>query len=284
MSTATAKAAKNRSQAARKARFKAALNAGMLRMGSDYKPDDDEEMLDDADNAAAPASDSDGSTPTPSDDVSPTDTMGASDEQAPDLLDSVLNLLHEHGVTLPDDTTDDSLVNHLRVALTALLSRDGEDEPEDEMLDVDSPDAMPQPVAPTIATMSVQQRKALERAAIAEKALAETHRGGVTRRLADLLKSGRCTPHEHDSMLRTLGTVRMSMTDAGGFKPNRIDHFIEDRETVPEGTYWTDKQRTQAIGQRLSVVEPPETITTGGGRAQSEYAEAVRALGGNPDA
>lgn len=284
--TATTSAVKSRSLAARKARFKAALNAGLQRMGSDYKPDDeeDEETTTPANDASAVASpDSDGSdTPTPSDDASPTDTIGASNEQAPDLLDSVLNLLHEHGITLPDDTTDDSLVNHLRVALTALLNRQDEDDPEgDDSMDPDSDD-MPQPIAPAIATMSVQTRKALERAAVAERALAETHRGNTTQRLAALLRSGRCTPAEHDSHLRNLGTVRMSMQGDGTFKPNRVDHFIEDRESVPEGTYWTDKQRTQAIGQKLSVVEPPDSITSGGGRSHSEFAEAVRALGGDP--
>lgn len=287
MSTvATAKAVKNRSQAARKARFKAALAQGLQRMGSDYQPDDDEDENKPADDAAATASDSDGSeTPTPSDDASPTDTIGATNEQAPDLLDSVLNLLHEHGITLPDDTTDDSLINHLRVALTALLNRQEPDGDEDGVDDdtQDSPQAMPQPVAPTIATMSVQQRKMLERAAVAERALAETHRGNTTQRLAALLKSGRCTPAEHDAQLRTLGTVRMSMKDDGTFKQNRVDFFLEDRESVPEGTYWTDKQRTDAVGQRLSAVIPPDSITNGGGRSRNELAEAIRALGGDPD-
>lgn len=283
MSTATA--SKNRSVAARKSRFKAALNAGLQRMGSDYKPEDDDEENKPADAAPSDAADPGADTPTPSDDASPTDTIGADEVQAPDLLDSVLNLLGEYGVTLPDDTTDSSLINHLRVALTALLSsqQSEDDEVDDDTQDPASPDAMPQPVAPTIATMSVQQRKALDRAAVAERALAESHKVTMTQRLSSLLKTGRCTPAEHDAQLRTLGTVRMSMADDGSFKQNRVDYFIEDRESVPEGTYWTDKQRTQAIGQKMSVVEPPDAITSGGGRSHSEYAEAVRALGGNPD-
>ena len=291
--TVAAKQVKNRSQAARKSRFQAALKEGLLRMGSDYDPDDDEDKNKPGNQAPSDSSDSDGSadgsdTPTPSDDASPTDTIGADDAQAPDLLDSVLNLLGEYGVTLPDDTTDENLIPHLRVALTALLSMQGdEDEPDGDENDLSpdgKPNAMPQPVQATIATMSVQQRKMLDRAAVAERALAETHRGSVTQRLAALLRSGRCTPAEHDEHLRTLGTVRMSMQDDGTFKPNRIDYFIEDRETVPEGTYWTDKQRTDSIAKKLSVVEPPDQITTGGGRSHSEFAEAVRALGGNPEA
>jgi hypothetical protein len=280
----TTKAAKNRSTQARKARFKAALNAGLKRMGSDYKPEDDEDEIDAVESAAPDTVDSGADTPTPSDDASPTDTIGADAVQAPDLLDSVLNLLGEYGVTLPDDTTDDSLINHLRVALTALLSQQG-DSDDDEGMDDDmgaQPNAMPQPVTPTIATMSVQQRKALERAEIAERALAENRKSNVTQRLATLLKTGRCTPAEHDAQLRTLGTVRMSMRDDGTFKSSRVDYFLEDRESVPQGTYWTSEQRTKSI-EKLSVVEPPDAITSGGGRSHSEYAEAVRALGGNPD-
>ncbi len=74
----------------------------------------------------------------------------------------------------------------------------------------------------------------------------------------------------------------MSMTDDGEFRPNRVDYFLEDRESVPEGTYWTDQQRTTAK-QRLSAVKPPDAIAHGGGRTHDEYAEAIRALGGNPD-
>jgi len=276
------KAQRNRSHAARRARFKAALAVGIQKMGSDYKPDDEEESKPSETDPGA--TDTTNATETPSDDASPTETIGAEGEQAPDLLDSVLNLLGEYGVTLPDDTTDANLISHLRVALTALLSAQGADDDEaDDQADMEATDAMPQPVTPTIATMSVQQRKALDRAEVAERALREQQKSNTTNRLAAILKSGRCTPHEHDSMLRTLGTVRMSMTDDGSFKPNRVDHFIEDRETVPEGAYWSSQQKTEAIKQKLSVVEPPDSITSGGGRSHSEFADAVRALGGDPD-
>jgi hypothetical protein len=282
--TTSLNTAKNRSTTARKARFKAALKAGIQVMGSDYVPDDEDDTKDDMPTDTAAPADS-GDTPTPSDDPSPTDTIGTDAAQAPDLLDSVLNLLHEFGVSLPDDTTDESLINHLRVALTALLARDGsEDDTEDDMTGDDQPkvDAMPQPVAPTIATLSVQQRKALDRAAIAERALAESHKKNLEQKLGSLLRSGRCTPHEHDNQLRALNTVRMSMQDDGTFRESRVDYFVEDRETVPAGTYWTDSQRTDSLTQKLSVVEPPDSITTGGGRSHSEFAEAVRALGGDP--
>jgi hypothetical protein len=281
MTTATA-TSKNRSVDARRSRFKAALKAGIQVMGSDYDPDEDKDDMGAGTPVDAAADSAD--TPTPSDDPSPTDTIGTDAAQAPDLLDSVLNLLHEFGVSLPDDTTDESLINHLRVALTALLAAGGDDEPEDEMTGDDQPkvDAMPQPVAPTIATLSVQQRKALDRAAIAERALAESHKKNLEQKLGSLLRSGRCTPHEHDNQLRALNTVRMSMQDDGTFRESRVDYFVEDRETVPAGTYWTDSQRTDSLTQKLSVVEPPDSITTGGGRSHSEFAEAVRALGGDP--
>lgn len=279
---------KNRSIVARKQRFKSALRAGLVRMGSDYDPSEDEESAMEAEFGTADDTPTADETGTPSDDASPTDTMDVDTSEAPDLLDSVLNLLHEFGVTLPDDTTDANLIPHLRVALTALLNADnGEDEVEDEGVEDMTDDGMPgaapggMPVAsaPNIATMSVQQRKIVERASVLERKLQDQHREATKASLASLLKSGRCTPAEHDSYLRTLGAVRMSLTDDGSFKPNRVDAFIEDRKAVPQGTFWTNQQRS-APAQLMSVVEPPSAWKTGGGTSTREIKDAINALGG----
>jgi hypothetical protein len=280
---------KLRSAAARKARkafMRRAVAAGLARMGSDYIDDEDDDEMPGMDAASDAMGDPSEVTPTPSDDESPTETMGADADSAPDLLDSVLNLLNEFGVALPDDTTDKNLISHLRVALTALLNaeKDDDDDEEDDMEGDDEllgdPMAMPAPVAPTIATLSLGQRKALDRATALEAKFRAQHKQQTEQRLAALVKSGRCTPHEHDQMLAKLGTVRMSLKDDGSFEENRVDAFIEDRSTVPEGTYWTSKQRTQSVS-KLSVVEAPDGITTGGGRSHNEFADSVRALGGH---
>lgn len=278
---------KSRAKAARKQRMKNALAAGLRRMGSDAMPEDDDEEDDSTTNEQQPTgTDTPGEqdTATPSDDSSPTDTIGVDASEAPDLMDQVLNLLGEYGVTLPDDTTDANLISHLRVALTALLASDNggnEDAMDDGMDDGSDPNAVPQPTVPTIATMSLRMRKATERAERAEKALAAHHRKRVDASLHELCKTGRCTPIERDEMLRNLGTVRMSLNDAGEFDPTRVDHFIADRSNIPEGTFWSEKQRTEIV-QKLSAVAPPSGISHGGGRTNDEINEAIIALGGKP--
>lgn len=274
---------KNRNHAARRARYKAALKAGLVRMGSDFDPEDEDDKPKQGD---APKKDAESEapnaeeTPTPSDDASPTDTMEVDTSAAPDLLDSVLNLLNEFGVALPDDTTDANLIPHLRVALTALLSAENQadmDEKEDQTdggLPSNAPSGMPTPTAPNIAMMSLQKR-----AASLEKQLQDQRRQSARDAIGALLARGRCTPAEHDQQLRNLATVRMSLTDEGGFKPTRVDHFIEDRQTLPEGVYWTDQQRTASV-QKLSVVEPPTRWTTEMKPSAAEEREAVIALGG----
>lgn len=291
---------KSRSQQARKLRFRQALVTGLRRMGSDYDPedaDDDEPKTksnagvgdggtgDDDSSAPAPKSDE---TPDPGDDPSPTESLDVAGNDAPDLLDSVLNLLNEFGVALPEDTTDRNLIPHLRVALTALLNAEAKADAEDDdgvqdmsdpSLPGEAPGGAPVASAPNIAVMSLQQRKALERAEVLEKRLHDQHRDATRNALAGLLKTGRCTPAEHDQFCRTLNTVRMSLNDVGDFKPTRVDAFIQDRSAVPEGTFWTDKQRS-APAQKLSVVEAPTEWNGGGGNSAKDINEAIVALGG----
>lgn len=270
MSTNTkrSKSARKRDAAARRARFQAAVRMGL----ADDEDDDGDEK---------PADTAGKDTPSAADDASPTDTLDIEPSVAPDLLDQTLNLLAEYGVVLPDDTTDDNLITSLRTALTALLNSDSEeDEPEDDVLgDADAlpstaPGTMPQASAPMIATMSVQQ-KALHNWA------ETTHKNLIAKRLHAVLHSGRCTPAEADERQRQLQVVKLSLTNEGLPAPTEVEGWIESREAVPEGTFWTDKQRTKSM-QRLSVVEPPTEWKSTGGRTKSEYDEAIVALGGKP--
>jgi hypothetical protein len=270
MSTTANRPAKRRDTLARRARFQAAVRMGL----DDMEKDDD----------VLPADPSGEDTDSAADDASPTDTLGVEPTQAPDILDSVLNLLAEYGVVLPDDTTDENIISHLRVALTALLNSEGDPAGDDESDDLlGEPGAMPtasgsdMPVAsaPNIATLSVQQRALLT--------YAETmHKNAVGQRLQAVLKSGRCTPAEADSQQRLLQAVKLNLTKAGTPAATDVEKWIESREAVPEGTFWSDKQRTQAA-QVLSVVEPRSEWTTSGGRSKSEVEQAILALGGKPN-
>jgi hypothetical protein len=200
-----------------------------------------------------------------------------------DVVDQVLNLLTEFGVKLPDDTDDSNLVPHLRVALTALLNsqqmEDGTQDPA-EMQDATggglpsaAPGGMPVASAPSIATMSVQARAAMS---FGER----MHRDSIAARIDGLLKTGRCTPAEADAQMRALTAVKLSLTNDGQPIKSDVDKWLDSREPVPVGTFWTDKQRSEAV--KLSLVPAPTEWRVGasGQPTQSESDEAVSALMG----
>ncbi len=244
---------RHRDAKARQARFQAAVRMGL---------DDD------------PATDPSDQTGASSDAPPAEDTSSTEQTQGPDVLDSVLNLLGEYGVALPPDTTDDNLVDNLRVALTALLgSRDasGDDSANDD-LSSDSTSSTPVEATPAIAAMSVQAKAAY---AFAESA----YKKQLGDRLASAVRSGRCTPAQADSQKRALSVVRLSLNANGTAAKSDLEKWLDWAESVPQGTFWTDEQRT-AAAQRLSVVEPRTEWTSTGGMTQAEVDAAVKAIGG----
>lgn len=265
------KSLKVRSNQSRKSR----LNNILVRMGL-TKPDDDDAPPAD-DNPGAPpeadsaADDAAEEAPEPSGDNPGTDKTGDADY---DMVDQVLDLLSEYGVALPDDTHDENLIPHLRVALTALLRSGQQDDPtalgdtsptQDPML------SQPTATAPTIATMSVQKPSAKE--SYADRA----YQGEVKTRLRSLLESGRCTPVEADQHLRKLSAVRLSLDQHGEPVKGDVEKWIESREPVPAGTFWTAEQRTQSA-QKLSAVDPKKEWKSKDGSSAEDRAEAVKVL------
>lgn len=203
-------------------------------------------------------------------------------DESYDAVDDVLDLLEEFGIALPEDTDDSNLKNHLRVALTALLnSRQMENETEDPKelegagaaLPSDAPGSMPVASAPSIATMSVQARAAMN---FGER----IHRESIAARIDGLLKTGRCTPAEADAQSRALTAVKLSLTADGNPIKSDVDKWLDSREPVPVGTFWTDKQRSEAV--KLSLVPAPSEWRVGasGQPTQSESDAAVSALMG----
>lgn len=263
---------KKRNEAARRARL-----ANAIRMGT-MPPDDEADKTGNSPDAAKDASQE-------ADGLPDTEASTTGDDAGPDRVDAVdqvLNLLAEFGCKLPDDTDDSNMIRHLRVALTALLnSQQMEDSTQDpdEMQDTSagalpgSAGGMPMPSAPSIATMSVQRS--------AERTYAEKlHRDGIAARIDGLLKTGRCTPHEADQQTRALQAVKLSLTNTGEAQKGDVDKWIESREPVPAGTFWTDKQRTDAV--KLSLVPAPTAwkVSDNGKPSQTEIDEGVTALMG----
>lgn len=255
----------------------------LQRLGVD-DPDENKPPADDASKGDAADAIDDAGGNAPSDAPPDANKDGAPDVgPAPDVgtgydkMDQVLDLLSQFGVSLPDDTTDENVIQHLRVALTALLGapQDGVAEDQSNQMMPGGMNNTPQVSTPMIATMSVQERAQAEY-------MGSLYAGDINRRLNELFETGRCTPAMRDEQLRKNGPIRLSLDNRGSKVPQPIEAWLEWSEKLPAGTYWDSEMKTKAA-QRLSVVQPPEERTvngTGAGGLSKTDIEAIRALGG----
>lgn len=166
-------------------------------------------------------------------------------------LSGIISALAALKVILPEDTDGTNFIERLETGLlTAAAATAAEEETKDEEEKIDT---TPITAAdPQIATMSLRIKQ-LEDRAISQG------RDQIKASLLSLLKSGRCTPVEHEQMSRKLTTVKMSLGADQTVSAGDVDVWLKSRVDVPEGTFWSDKQRTEAAAQKLSLVEAPES-------------------------
>ena len=170
-------------------------------------------------------------------------------EEAFDAVDEILDMLEEFKIRLPDDTTDENLIDRLRTALhTAMANKEGADMPDEiEPLPMPEPtDELPAPDTPMAMSLA------------ASRAVTEHYRSSLLSRLNKLEKTGRCTGAEKSERAKELRAVRLSLAESG--KPCRVelDRWIASREVVPPGTFWTDAQRLSIDNPFLPVANTPE--------------------------
>lgn len=245
----TSKAKKSRGNKSRSNRKKK-KKMSLVRMGD--LPDDEkdkknkkegEEGGSEAPNDALPQA---GDTPTETPEKTKVEELVAGGEdEGPDIVDGILELLQAFcDIVLPEDTTDDNLLDRLNVALhtglamknkseAAATPEKEEEEQEDEELKV---------AQPNMQTMSLESQAAVSYAS-------NLYREHVSRDLKQLLEDGKCTPDEHSRYSKTLGTVKLSLDASGKPTLGTVENFIASREPVPKGTFWTD-------AQKLSLVRP----------------------------
>jgi hypothetical protein len=155
-------------------------------------------------------------------------------------FDELKELLESHGITLPEDTDSKSLIEHLKVALTALQGRlspkGGETETQ-----MGGPPGSPTPQeAPGTPAymMSLEKRFEAEKQAHAqakaqlaasqkkgetlEKKLVEQERLSLEGRIAGLVADGIIPVHLAAKLKGDLKSVRMSLGDDGACKPSEV--------------------------------------------------------------
>jgi hypothetical protein len=174
-------------------------------------------------------------------DAVPNLPAGGADEDGKEAdFDELKELLMSHGITLPEDTDSKNLIEHLKVALTALQGRlspkGGETETQ-----MGGPPGSPTPQeAPGTPAymMSLEKRFEAEKKAhgvtqgklaasqkkgeTLEKKLVEQERLSLEGRITGLVESGIIPVHLAAKLKGDLKTVRMSLGDDGACQPSDV--------------------------------------------------------------
>lgn len=187
---------------------------------------------------------------TPEDDTAP-DGMGG--DPQPSVLPDVLAALAKFNIVLQDGTTEANLLDRLHAALLTAAAHQGKgDEPKPDDEPKPKPDELAKIEDPVIATMSLQTQAALRYAE-------GQHRASLAKRLKSLTDTGRCTPAEAKQWDGQLTTIKLSLdAKTGEPQPSKLEAWLDSREAVPEGTFWTDKQRLSLA--HATVINPPANM------------------------
>jgi len=176
-------------------------------------------------------------------------------------LKKVLDALAGMGIVLSDDTNEENFLEHVEQALLTAAAVNGEggdaEIPGEGDLEV---------TAPQFAALSLESSKE-------KKYIDKQHQKQVGARLQAVLDNGQCTPHEAKEHQAKLGTVRLSLDDAGDPIPTGLETWITSRESVPHGTFWPSEVRT-----RMGSLEPvPHPSGLNGDQITDEEADRLAA-------
>jgi hypothetical protein len=213
----------------------------------------------------------------------PTETVDDKNEDMPKVqgddkcAEAIRAHLEQLGLGVPSDWSmtsegaDKILLGCLKTLVNAQQKADADkasDKGEDGNDQGD--DDMGKLADPGFAALSLKANNAL---AYAER----EHRRGITARLEQLAKDGRCTVDECNKHLEAIGTISLSLDDNGQPASSDVEKWIESRAAVPAGTFWDEATRTANV-QRMSLVEPDARQTLGAEDAGVEYGRKLMGL------
>ena len=211
----------------------------------DDKDDDDSQVADD--DAAADADDE------------PKDEPVADENR----IKAVIEQLAGMNIVLSPDTTPTNFLTHLHQALLTAAAHSGDD---DEPAQNGGQSDMTQQTSvadPGPTALSLEQRGAIEWAQ-------QTHRTQVTARLKKVFDDGQCTPAEFKVREAAPASIRLSLDASGKPASSTLEQWLESREAVPKGTFWTDEAKLRMSA--ASVADPPANMT---GMMSDEEAKRV---------
>jgi hypothetical protein len=219
------------------------LNTKPYRLSEDPMEDDDKKP----DDEETPEADD---SETPADKPEPDDKPEESTEPMNQTsIDDVIEGLKTFNIVLPDGTNGANFLERVHAALLTAAAHQGKG-PQDQAPEKPADTKIEDPM---VATMSLQARAAMSWAE-------SQHRKDLAARLKRLSESGRCTPAELKARDGQVTAVKLSLDASGQPSPSDLEKWLESREVIPAGTFWTDEQRTM---QRMSHVHEPPAAMNG---------------------
>jgi hypothetical protein len=156
--------------------------------------------------------------------------------------------LAKKGIKLPEDTTQENIVERLCIVLDALSDVDDSEKPMADLDDVDEADRGTQPYA-----LSLQKHQAK-----AEK----FERQDLTRRIRRLVSTGRITPVMGEKLLGQAGKVQLSFNDDCEIVKNEMHIRVEAYEALPKHASWKPKGERVRCPTRTWPRTRPASRTT----------------------
>jgi len=161
-------------------------------------------------------------------------------------LKDVIAALGKMDIVLSDDTTTANFLAHLHQALLTAAAHRGEGEDDVASTNGTNNATVADPGA---AALSLQARTSI---AYAER----RHREDVSKRLDQLLKTGRCTPAECKERATSIGSIKLSLDASGCPAESDVEKWISSREAVPAGTFFSEESKLRMA----SVAELPKNL------------------------
>lgn len=182
------------------------------------------------------------------------DGDNVNDDGGQGRLKTVIDALAAMNVVLSGDTNAANFLEHLEQALLTAAAMGGEDDMTNSQTGANNGDvqlAQPQVAALSLATQENNRMKEF---------LSGNHREGVTGSLDVCLDEGRCSPAEYADHVKGVPAIVLSLDDQGHHQLSAVEQFVENRKTVPVGTYWDDKTRTAKMA--ADTVPHPSGLKT----------------------
>ena len=199
-------------------------------------------------------------------DEKPDEAQPETDATPSTSVPAVLEALAKMSIVLPEDTTVDNFLDRLYTALLTAAAQSGTDE---EVADVEE---NPTLVDPQIATMSLQAKNQI---AYANRQYQTT----VANQLQRLLEEGRCTPAEHSQKKPLLPAIKLSLNSSGEPELSKLEEWIQSRNAVPKGTFWSSEEKATKMSLVKEVDNPSEWRPGSIGEVtEKERQEAVNRL------